>query len=369
MFEELIKKPIINQTPISYPDMDMEKMKKKYNVNEIVRLNYNENPLGVSPKAAKAMMNNIINNNFYPEFDGITLRKNLAVFYNNKYNMNFDEENFIIGYGASGLLSLIGEVFLCYGDELVTSQLTFESYEISANRNGANYVQVPTKENLQINLDGILESITKKTKMIIICNPNNPTGMILKEEEIKDFIMKVPENVIIVVDEAYFEFIDIPNYKSMMQMIGNYPNVIVIRTFSKVYGLAGARVGYAIMNKEISVNLIKGVEFASSLSALEGAIAALNDVEFIKKAKEVIKEGREYLSKEFKKLGFKVFPTQTNFIYVDTKLDTKFIAEKLKEKGILIRGDLPLSRITVGTMKQNKRLVSAIKDIISNEVL
>ncbi|WP_156332277.1 aminotransferase class I/II-fold pyridoxal phosphate-dependent enzyme, partial [Clostridium paraputrificum] len=102
------------------------------------------------------------------------------------------------------------------------------------NRNGANYVQVPTKENLQINLDGILESITKKTKMIIICNPNNPTGMILKEEEIKDFIMKVPENVIIVVDEAYFEFIDIPNYKSMMQMIDNYPNVIIIRTFSKI---------------------------------------------------------------------------------------------------------------------------------------
>jgi histidinol-phosphate aminotransferase len=369
MFEELIKKPIINQTPISYPDMGMEKMKRKYNVNEIIRLNYNENPLGVSPKAAKAMMNNISNNNFYPEFDGITLRKNLADFYNQKYNINFDEENFIIGYGASGLLSLIGEVFLCCGDELVTSQLTFESYEISANRNGANYVEVPTKENLQIDLDGILDAITKKTKMIIICNPNNPTGMILNEEEIKNFIMKVPKNVIIIIDEAYFEFIDIPNYKSMMQMIDNYPNVIVVRTFSKVYGLAGARVGYAIMNKKMSINLIKGVEFASSLSALEGAIAALDDKEFIKKTKAVVKEGREYLAKEFKKLGFKVFPTQTNFIYLDTKLGTKFIAEKLKEKGILIRGDLPLSRITVGTMQQNTKLISALKNIIENETI
>ncbi|MDU1006959.1 histidinol-phosphate transaminase [Clostridium butyricum] len=231
------------------------------------------------------------------------------------------------------------------------------------------YVEVPTKENLQIDLDGILDAITKKTKMIIICNPNNPTGMILNEEEIKNFIMKVPKNVIIIIDEAYFEFIDIPNYKSMMQMIDNYPNVIVVRTFSKVYGLAGARVGYAIMNKKMSINLIKGVEFASSLSALEGAIAALDDKEFIKKTKAVVKEGREYLAKEFKKLGFKVFPTQTNFIYLDTKLGTKFIAEKLKEKGILIRGDLPLSRITVGTMQQNTKLISALKNIIENETI
>lgn len=364
MFEELMKKPMQKLPPLGFPGVDMDELKKKYNLTEIIRLHCNENQLGTSPKAVAAMVDTLTNMSFYPEFDGITLRKKLAGFYNKKYDMNFNEENFIVTYGASTILSLLGEVFLTEEDELLTTELTFGAYKMAATRSGAKFIAIPTKEDLQIDLEGMLNAITPKTKMIVICNPNNPTGLILPEDELKDFIAKVPKDVIVVMDEAYFELITVEGYESMIKVLDDYPNVVVVRTFSKVFGLAGVRVGYGIMNKEMFKTLMRASDFAASVPALAAALAALDDEEFVSKTVAAMKEGREYLAEEFDKLGFTVYPTQTNFIYIDTKLDTKIFADKLREKGILIRGDLPFSRISIGTMDQNKKLVDAVKEIL-----
>lgn len=367
MIEDLSRE-VIKKLPKYITGESIEVVREKYNLSEIDKLASNENQLGTSPKALTAMMDSLTTVSQYPEGTGVYLRRKLAKQYNKMNNMNLDEDNFIITAGASGILNNIGSVFINPGDEIIYSELSYPAYAGITTRNEGVHVVVPiNKETLHMDLDGMYNAITDKTKIIFICNPNNPTGTVVDCEKVKEFIEKVPKHVLVVVDEAYFEFITLPEYESMVSMVESNANVIVLRTFSKVYGLAGVRVGYGIMKKEIHDILQKAADyFCTNKIALDGAIAALDDEEFFNNTIKTVKEGREYLALEFARLGFTVWESQTNFIYTDTGMDTFLLAEKLKEYGIIIRGNFPFSRISIGTEYQNKKLIYALKDIIKN---
>jgi histidinol-phosphate aminotransferase len=335
-------------------------VKEKYGVKEIMKLASNENQLGTSPKALEAMAEAINAVNIYPDAFCMEIRKKLGM------RFGFDDcgDNVIMSVGASGAISLIAEVFVCEGDEVIFCNPTFSSYEEATNRNNGKVVALALTEQEEFDLDAIKAAITDKTKLIFICNPNNPTGTVVDNDTLRAFIHSVPKHVITVVDEAYIEFAD--GVDSMVSEIKEGVNLIILRTFSKLYGLAGIRLGYSLMNKEIHAILQKSTSvFVASRVALAGAMAAIDDEEFVKTTIDTNRRGKEYLTKEFAKLGWYVYPSHTNFIYVKTDRDTVQLANECMKKGLIIRDNFKNSRITIGTDDQNKRIVEIMKEIIS----
>lgn len=365
MIEKLIKDGIKALPPYMMGGDTVESIRKEYNVDVVYRLSANENQIGVSPKAMQAVTDFLCNTNCYPGL-GDNVKEKLAKKYTNEMGMEYTKDNFILTIGANGQLHMIGEMFICKGDEVIYSELSYPQYKLITCKNEGIPVEVPIdSEKMEIDLDAMYSAITDKTKLIWICNPNNPTSTIVCKNKLKDFINKVPEDVIIVVDEAYFEFVTEPGYESMVNIAINKPNVIVLRTFSKIYGLAGMRIGYSIANDKVQ-NLMMKIcgNYGTSSLAYAAAYAAIDDIEFYNKSLNAVVEGRQYLISEFSKLNFKVWNSQTNFVYVDTYMDSFALAQKLKEYGIIIRGNFPLSRISVGRKEQNEAVVNAIKDII-----
>lgn len=302
----------------------------------------------------------------YPDPFCIEIRKKIGV-------MNgFDDsgDNVVIAVGASGILSLLGEVFIKKGDEVIFCEPTFGAYAGAVIRNdGITCSPSSQQKDLKFDLKAMYNAITDKTKMICICNPNNPTGTVVDSEELKEFIHKVPKDIIIVVDEAYIELSSNPDVKSMVSEISDDTNVVVARTFSKLYGLAGVRLGYAMCNKEMASILQKCTSvFTGSRVALAGSMAALDDEEYIKKTKAAMLEGRKYLTDEFTKMGFYVYPSETNFLYVNTGYNAAEFAEECKKYGLIIRGNFEYSRITVGRMDQRKNGRNYQKIIESGEL-
>ncbi|MDR0838983.1 MAG: histidinol-phosphate transaminase [Oscillospiraceae bacterium] len=334
-------------------------------VTEILKLASNENQLGTSPKALAAMQEAIGKSNIYPDAFGEELRKKIGI----KFGFGDDqpENHVIVSAGASAGTSLLCDVFINPGDEILYCDPTFSAAASAGKRHGSISVPVPLTPDLKFDLKALRAAVTDKTKILNICNPNNPTGTVVDPQELREFIHSIPEHVIILVDEAYIEFSDDPVGNSMLSEIAEGVNVIIMRTFSKLYGLAGVRVGYMITNKEIQGILQKssGV-FAVSRVALAAATAALEDDEFVAKTKKSVSAGREYLAKEFTRLGCKVYNSSTNFIYIDTGYNTAKLAEACKERGLIIRGNYEFSRITVGTEYQNRRIVEIVEEVLAS---
>ncbi|HCW54792.1 MAG TPA: histidinol-phosphate transaminase [Clostridium sp.] len=365
MIENLIKDGIKALPPYMMGGDTIESVKERYNLDTVYRLSANENQIGVSPMAVEAIINAVSKGNCYPG-SGDLVKEKLAKKYTIENTRNFSSDNFIITIGASGQLNLVGEMFICKGDEVIFSELSYPQYKLITMKNEGIPIEIPiNKETMEIDLDGMYNAISDKTKLIWICNPNNPTGTILNHDKLVEFINKVPENIMVIVDEAYFEFINEPGYESMAKYAVTKPNVIVLRTFSKIYGLAGIRIGYSIAHNKTAHLMMKiSGNYGTSSLAYAAACAAMDDYEFFNKTRNSVIEGRNYLITELKRLGFKVWNSQTNFVYTDTGMDAFALAEKLKEYGIIIRGNFPVSRISVGTMEQNEAVISAIKDIV-----
>jgi histidinol-phosphate aminotransferase len=268
--------------------------------------------------------------------------------------------------GATAALCFIGEVFIREGDEILLSSPTYPNYYNIIKRMRGIVKDVPMKEDLIFDPEAVFGAITDKTKLIFVCNPNNPTGTITDDKKLYEFIKKAPKHVIIVIDEAYIDFVEDPAYQSMKSAIDDATNLIVVRTFSKIYGMAGARIGYLMANREI-VNYLQrnATGFCCNRMGMYGAEAALDDDEFAAKTKKLNAEGRKYLSEEMNKLGFKVYPSSSNFIYFDCHRDPAKFADQLMDYGILIRGNFAVNRISVGTMEQNKKAVAAMQEILS----
>ena len=340
------------------PGANIEAVQEEYGIEKLIKLASNENPLGVSPKGIQALNSSANAVNIYPDPSAISLRKAIG----NKLGASM--EQIIVSNGASGVLRLITEILIEEGDEVIYSKPTFPAYYNNTVRNGGVPIEIPLSEGYVYNLEGMLKAINDKTKLMIICNPNNPTGTILSYAEIEAFLEAVPNDILVIVDEAYIEFVENQEAADSLQGLQKFPNLFIVRTFSKIYGLAGLRIGYGIGSKEIIDTLYKAHQtFVTSSPALAAAEAAIWDDEFLNTVKNNNQIGKEYLHKEFTELGFNVVPSEGNFLFVDMKIEAKEVYEGLLRKGCIIRPMGKFVRVTIGTQAENKVLISALKEL------
>ena len=267
--------------------------------------------------------------------------------------------------GAANALAFAGEAFIKPGDECIITSPAYPPYYYIVYKNRGTIVDIPSRaEDMRMDMEAVLNAVTDKTRLVFVCNPNNPTSTCIPGDELYAFIKKFPKDVIVIVDEAYIDFTDDPEKTTMVSHLKEQPNMIVVRTFSKTYGLAAIRLGYALACPEIIGYMNKAMA-ARSLSnvGIEGAIAALDDEEFREKTVTNNRAERKYLTDEFRAMGYTVYDSQSNFIYVDFRCSCQELYFKLLPYGVMIRGDFPNARISIGTHVQNETLVNAVKDL------
>ena len=340
-------------------------MAGKYNSDEIVKINSNENSIGASPKAVEAAEQSLSSLNFYPDSTNLDLRKKFAD------KLTVEPENIFIGNGASEIIYYIAIAFLNDGDEVIVPEITYPLYHIAFKMMRANIVK-SAMDGYKVDTEKIIASINKKTKLIAICNPNNPTGHTLKKDEMYRFIEKIPDDILLVVDEAYMDFADSRVFPDTISMIKNeVKNLYIIRTLSKAYGLAGLRVGYGIGPSEINTEMQKvKLPFNISLIAQHGASAALDDEAFLRNTVDTIKMGRAYIYDELKKMDLSYVESSTNFILIDVGRDSNYVTEELEKNGVMVRNAGPYGiknciRVTIGTNDQNKRFLRALNNVLN----
>jgi len=337
-----------------------DQVRREYGLDRVVKLASNENPLGPSPRAVEAMRGALGDLHLYPT-GGLELRKVLAKQYDLKL------ENVIVGSGSEGIMSNIIRTFLCDEDEVLTTESAFIGFQVLAKGRGVRYCTVPYRD-WHYDLPALAAAITERTKIIYLANPNNPTGTIFTRQEFDEFYRHVPERVLIILDEAYFEYAkDNPRYPDSMHY--RYDNVITLRTFSKIYGLAGIRIGYGFAHEELIANLLKvKLPFEPSTVAEAAGIAALADRECVHRALELNARGLRRLGGALRELGFEVVPSEANFVM--TPLDSREAANELTvrllRRGVIIR---PLAafglphcvRISTGTDEENEFCIEALR--------
>lgn len=330
----------------------------------VIHLNSNENPLGPSPRALAALHQTATRVNFYPDDTCYYLIKSLAA------ELGVTENEIIISNGSAEIIDFIARCFVNPGDEVIMADQTFIVYPVVTALAQGKIITVPLK-NFRHNLEMMAEAITPKTKVIFIANPNNPTGTISTAEEMGRFMKRVPESVLVVFDEAYYEYVRSRDYPRTLPYLKSNCQVIILRTFSKIYGLAGLRVGYGLARPDI-INRLKRVHLTFNVNRLaqNSALAALKDRQHLNKSIKTNETGKKFLYAQFKKLALPYVPTETNFIFLPVGPKGQDMALSLLKYGILVRylptPDVSRSgiRITIGTMTQNKKLVNALKKVL-----
>ncbi|KAB7704037.1 histidinol-phosphate transaminase [Bacillus aerolatus] len=345
------------------PGKAIEEVKRELGLEDVIRLASNENPYGPSPKAVEAMQKALLESQLYPEATSGELREKLGALY------NLGTDQFLVANGADNIITLVGTAYINPSDEIIYCTPTFAAYETITLLMGGIPVAVPLNEDYTYNLEGILASTNEKTKLIFICNPNNPTGTIVEDDKLEAFLKQVPPHVIVVLDEAYVEFIGREEYRTGVDFVKAGYQVMFIRTFSKLYGLAGTRIGYVAARKEY-IEPVQAVRepFAANRMAHAGALAALDDEAYKNKSLQENKREMAKLMKEFQSFGYHVTESYANFLFVDMKEDVIQLSQALMQEGILIRpcaawGLKTHARITVGTPQQNERLIEALQKV------
>jgi|SRR5690625_1258250 len=351
----------INKIDPYIPGKSIEDVKREYNLEHVIRLASNENAHGASNNALDAAVNSLKNMSLYPDSSAKLLRKELSSFYGVKKDEVFTAN------GADNVLSILISAYINEGDEVVYCTPTFPVYKSATLLMGGSCIEVPMTNDWKYDLNGMLEKITNKTKMVFICNPNNPTGTIVSNQEILDFLDKVPSHVQVVLDEAYIEYIDDEDYLTGIELFKQSYRIILVRTFSKFYGLAGLRIGYAVGSNQVLEPMLRIREaFATNRVAIEAGVAALKDQEFTRKHLLEVNRGREYLYNELTEMGFEVFQSYSNFIFVNFYCNTLNLFEELLQYGYIIRPCAPwklsqYARVSIGTMEQNKSFINVLK--------
>jgi histidinol-phosphate aminotransferase len=328
--------------------------------SDIVKLASNENPLGPSPKALAAMREALAQAHRYPDGGGHYLCQALS------QKLDLPRDHFILGNGSNEIIEFLGHAFLKSGDAIITSQHAFVAYKLIAAVFGAPVIEAPSPD-YHHDLEAMLALITPQTRLIFIANPNNPTGTLLDQNAIDRFMARVPDDVIVVFDEAYFEYVSDP--PDTLRFVREGRNVVVLRTFSKIAGLASLRLGYGVARRELIKVLQKTRQpFNANGIAQAGALAALHDTEHLCETKRVTDEGRAWLQEQFAKLKLRFVPSAANFVLVNVDDGAAVFRALLKEK-IIVRAlkgyQLPAwVRITVGTREQNEKCVAALKKVL-----
>ncbi|MFA6570485.1 MAG: histidinol-phosphate transaminase [Bacteroidota bacterium] len=349
------------------PGKPIDEVMHEYGLKNVIKMASNENPLGVSPQAVQAMIASIYQINRYPDIASKILCTKLAEIH------NLDIGNIITGHGSEAIMSVIIRTFLCDDDEVLTSEGTFVGFYVIANAIGKKPVTVPLKD-YRFDLEAIAYAITNKTKIIYLVNPNNPTGNIFTKTEFESFIKKVPKDVLIILDEAYHEFVHgRPDYPD--SMLYRFDNVITLRTFSKAYGLAGIRLGYGFAHKELIKNLMKvRLPFEPGIPSQMAGVAALNDNQFLEYYLDLNQKGLKYIYGLYDRLGINYIKSDANFVMsiFDSAETVDKIFLKLLTKGAIVRGlrafGLPhCIRVTVGLQKENEYFAEKFEEVL-NEI-
>ncbi len=359
-----LARPCVQRCKEYIPGKPAEEVRRELGLDDVLKMASNENPLGPSPRAVAAMMRELQSVNLYPEGLCPELTLKLAA----KHQLS--SQHFFLDNGLDGVITMLGLAFVNPGEEVIMGELSFAAYANITNKMGGECVPVPMTDDGRLDVVGMIGALSAKTKMIFLCNPNNPTGTIVTRAEFDRLIAAVPETVLVVSDEAYYEFADSPDYPQSLDYLPQHPNLIVMRTFSKVMGLAGMRLGYAMAHPEVVKVLLKVREpFPVNRIAQAGALAALDDAEFINRALQANRAGREQLDRGLAALGILCYPSQTNFVYADLGRPAQPIFQALLREGIIIRplgpsGRPNCARITVGTHEQNERALQALRKVL-----
>ncbi|ESU33143.1 hypothetical protein G3A_07645 [Bacillus sp. 17376] len=337
----------------------IEEIKEQYGITTVRKLSDNENVYGTSSKVREAIMQASANLSFYP--DGMTtgIVEKLSSHY------QLDQKHFLVSNGSEEIIRLLTRAYIDKNDEAVMAEVTFPRYKTNVLIEGGRAVTVPMVDGRH-DLKKMQEAINEKTKMVFVCNPNNPTGTIVAKQELLSFIANVPPNVLIIMDEAYFEYADSEEYLDTMSLLDQYQNIVILRTFSKIYGLASLRVGYGIMHEEIARELHKVRDvFNVNQLAQAAAVAALKDQAFVQDCSAKNSAERDFLSAKLKELEIDSFPSQSNFLFA---FSNRPVIQKLTENGVLVR-EMPLPgykeafRITLGTHEDHEFILQIVSQL------
>lgn len=365
-----LRKVVLGVEPY-IPGKSTEEVMAEKGLKNVIKLGSNENPYSPFKNAMEAMKNEVSRLNTYPDVSFHEIREKIAAIYGLKAS------NICISHGAEGMLQTMGKVFIDPGDEVIIPTSTYGLYSEISKVMGAEIVDVPMKEKYYIDIDAIISKVNSKTKLLWLSNPNNPTGTVFEKQDLERLFKKLPSHCWVILDEAYAEFADQELMPDIAALINSGVNMISIRTFSKAYGLAGARLGYAVCREEMSVVIDTVTEpFNANRVGIAGALATLKyDSDEYLSALTKIKAGREWITAELRKMGLSPVSSQTNFVFVDTPFNAGIISEKLLDRGIIIRPctgwNYPNAvRITVGKKEQNELLIEelgAILEIVTEE--
>ncbi|MFC0214843.1 histidinol-phosphate transaminase [Paenibacillus chartarius] len=357
-------KSTIVHLPVYQPGKPIEEVKRELGLTEVIKLASNENPFGSSPKVKEAIEAELANISLYPDGGSVALSEVLAEF------LGVDTNQLIYGAGSDEIILMIARAYLVQGDETVMATHTFPQYKHNCEIEGAVCIEVPLKDGTH-DLPAMLAKVNEKTKVLWLCNPNNPTGTMVSHDEVESFLKAIPPHVLVVLDEAYYEYNMTGEYPRSLELLKQFPNVVILRTFSKIYGLASLRIGYGIGHPDVirSINQVRE-PFNTSRFGQAAAIAAIKDQEFIESCRKANAEGIAYINGELQRLGLSAFPAHGNFIMIDVKRPAKLVFEALLRKGIIVRGghalDFPTSiRVTVGSREQNEKFVAALEQVLS----
>ncbi len=356
---ELIRKNILQIEPY-VPGKPVEEVKRELGLSEIIKLASNENSFGPSPKAIEAMKEACEKINVYPDANSFELKSAIA----RHYQLN--PNNIILGNGSDENIKMLAQAFLNPGEEILFGTPSFSAYDFAAKLMAGKGVAVPLRE-YTYDLKAMVERVTGKTKLIFICNPNNPTGTTVCRRQVEEMLDKLPPEIIVVFDEAYAEYVYQEDFPPTIDYLREGRNVVILRTFSKIYGLAGIRVGYGLAKTELIEYLERVREpFNTNLVAQKGALAAIEDQEHIAYCRQMNKQGMEYLINSLEELGLKCIPSQANFILANTPVNSKMLFGELLKLGMIIRpgyvwGLDNYIRVTVGTSEENEKFIAALK--------
>lgn len=343
------------------PGKPLEELERELGIRGAVKLASNENPLGPSPKAVAALSKGTESLHLYPDGGAHRLTRALAD------RLKVSDNQIIVGNGSDEIISLLVKAFLAPGDEAVMADHTFVMYKLAVTGGHGTPKEVPLKEWCH-DLPAMAESITDRTRLVFICNPNNPTGTIVTKDEVSSFMAAIPEDVMVVFDEAYYEYVRHPQFPDSIQYIREDRPVVILRTFSKIYGLAGLRIGYGITTPEI-VDYLHRVRnpFNTNTLAQNAALAALEDEGHVATSRVLNESEMAVVESELRDLGLHPLPSQANFIYVDTSRDGQEIFNRLLKEGVIvrhIRGSM--IRVTIGQPEENARFVKALKNVLES---
>lgn len=348
------------------PGKPIEEVKKEFGLDEVVKLASNENPYGFSPKVKAFLASDHSNHAIYPDGYAQELRTAVA------NHLNVKETQVIFGNGSDDLIAIITRALLYPGVNTVMATPSFSQYRHNAEIEGAEIKEIPLQDGKH-DLVAMLNAIDENTSVVWVCNPNNPTGTIVSDEELQNFLAKVPSEVLVVLDEAYFEYVNSSDHKDSLSNIDKYPNVIILRTLSKAYGLASFRVGYGIAQEEVIAKLdAVRAPFNNTILSQKVAMIALEDSAFIKDCKEKNEAGKKQYVQFCEKHGLNYYPTETNFILFEVKADSDVVFKELMKRGFIIRSGNALGvpgfiRVTIGTEEQNDAFLSLLEEVLTEQ--